>query len=560
MLTNVNVKNLALIREASIQFEKGLNILTGETGAGKSIVIGSISIALGGKISKEMVREGADYGLVELVFSVEDEKTVKKLQDEEVFPEEGMVIISRRITGGRSTIKVNGETKTAAELKKITSLLIDVHGQHDHQSLLEESKHLDIIDKFGQDSINPLLSRVKNLYTEYDSIKKEMEENLWDNEEREREKSFAGYEINEIEGAALREGEDAELEEEYHLLSNREKIMEAFGNTYRMLQSDSAPCVAELLGNSVREVLSVSSYDEKIAEFARRISEAEDLIRDFTADMSDYMEEMSFGGERFHQVSERLDTINRLKQKYGKTIEQILRYKEERERYLDKLIRYEEERSNLEKRFATVKEKLERASSELSGERKKMAAKLEKEIVSALGDLNFMSVDFQVKFSKNPSYSAKGYDRVSFEISTNAGESLKPLSKVASGGELSRIMLGLRTIMAKEDEIETLIFDEIDTGISGRTAQMVAEKMNFISKRHQVICITHLPQIAAMADSHYLIEKKIKKNETVTMIEKLDEEASVQELVRILGGAKISDTVYHHAREMKKMATETKLN
>lgn len=560
MLVNVNVKNLALIREAEISFDKGLNILTGETGAGKSIVIGSINIALGGKITKDIVREGAPFGLVELLFDIEDKATVEKLRKLDVELEEGRVIISRKITGGRSTIKVNGESKTAAELRKITSLLIDVHGQHDHQSLLDESKHMEIIDKMGHESISPIVEKVKKAYDEYNSIVKEIEAYGMDEEERQREISFAQFEIDEIENANLADNEDDELEEEYKLLSNAGRIINSFSSAYNIIEGDDSGNVCDLLGNAYRYISGVMTYDSRLYDYADRMSELESLSRDLAADMQSFVENMNFSDERLSTVTSRLDIVNRLKQKYGNSISDILSYCEERQTYLEKLVNLSEELNNAKERYAVAKKNLDALCDRLTKERKHVASKLSKEIIDVLSNLNFLYVDFKAEFEKSEHYSSKGNDIVRFKITTNPGEPLRPLAKVASGGELSRIMLGLKTIMAKQDEIDTLIFDEIDTGISGRTAQLVAEKMNLISRNHQVICITHLPQIAAMADHHYLIEKNIVSDETVTSINKLDEDNSIKELVRILGGAKISETVFTHAREMKKMAVETKLS
>ena len=557
MLTNVNVKNLALIREADIEFENGLNILTGETGAGKSIIIGSINIALGGKVSKEIVREDADFGLVELVFEVND-NIATRLKEFDVIPEDGMVIISRKIANGRSTIKVNGETKTATELRKITSLLIDVHGQHDHQSLLDESKHIDILDKLGHDVLINKINDVSNIYEEYVLLKKELEKYNFDEEERMRECSFANFEIQEIDEANLKDGEDELIEDEYKLLSNSGKILSAMSLAHNMLESDNDYAVCDMLGKACRELNMVSGYDKKISEYSDRLGELESLARDLSAEMSDYVQDMSFSEQRLNEVEERLNLINKLKQKYGNTITDIIKYRDEREQYLSKLENLNEEREAIKLKLEKVQDKLEKASDSLTDSRKKVAATLETEIIAHLKDLNFIYVDFKVKFEKNTSFSKKGNDIVSFQITTNPGENLSPLTKIASGGELSRIMLGLKTIMAKQDEIDTLIFDEIDTGISGRTAQLVAEKMSIISRNHQVICITHLPQIAAMADVHYRIEKNIENDETITSITKLNENDCIDELARILGGAKMSDAVYTHAREMKKMAMETK--
>ncbi|MBE5927580.1 MAG: DNA repair protein RecN [Lachnospiraceae bacterium] len=557
MLTNVNVKNLALIKEAEINFEKGLNILTGETGAGKSIIIGSINIALGSKVAKDIIRADADYGLVELVFEV-NESIALKLKEFDVVPEDDMVIISRKISNGRSIIKVNGETKTATELRKITSLLIDVHGQHDHQSLLDEAKHVEIIDKLGNESIEESIRQVTEIYMEYISLKKEMSKFDFDEEERVRECSFARFEIQEIDDANLKEGEDELIEDEYRILSNSGKILSAMSVAHNMLESNNEISVTDMLGKAFKELSYVSGYDKSLSEYADRLSELESLSRDLSSEISDYVEDMAFSEERLSEVEERLNLINKLKQKYGNTFNEIKAYRDEREEYLNKLENLNEEREIAQHRLLELEEKLNIACDELTEKRKEVASRLEKEIVENLKDLNFEYVEFKVEFKKNVNFSAKGNDIIAFQITTNSGETLKPLSKVASGGELSRIMLGLKTIMAKQDDIDTLIFDEIDTGISGRTAQLVAEKMNIISRNHQVICITHLPQIAAMADVHYRIEKNVVDSDTVTSINKLNDDECIEELARILGGAVISDTTYTHAREMKKMAMETK--
>ena len=557
MLINVNVKNLALIKEADINFENGLNILTGETGAGKSIIIGSVNIALGGKVSKDIVRGDAEYGLVELVFEVSD-TIVGKLKELEVIPDENQVVISRKIVNGRSTIKVNGETKTATELKRITSLLIDVHGQHDHQSLLDESKHIDIIDKLGNDKIKESLDKVDVLYKEYLMLKKELSKYDFDEEERIRECSFARFEIQEIDEANFKEGEDELIEDEYKILSNSGKILSAMSVAHNLIDGDVDLSVCDILAKAFKELSFVSGYDKQLSDFSQRLSELESLSRDLSSEISDYVEDMSYNEQRLSEVENRLNIINKLKQKYGNTYKDIKAYRDEREQYLNRLENLNEEREKLKTKLVKIESDLNGSCNVLTEMRKEIAIRLEREIVENLKELNFEYVDFKVDFKKNDNFSSKGNDLISFQITTNPGEKIKPLSKIASGGELSRIMLGLKTIMAKQDEIDTLIFDEIDTGISGRTAQLVAEKMNIISRNHQVICITHLPQIAAMADVHYKIEKNVNNSETLTSINKLSDNECIEELARILGGAKISDTTYTHAREMKNMAKESK--
>lgn len=558
MLTSVNVKNLALIREADIEFEKGLNILTGETGAGKSIVIGSINIALGGKVSKDIVREGAPYGYVELVFEISDDKLKEKLSDLDVFMEDNTVIISRKITNGRSQIKVNGETKTATELKAITSLLIDVHGQHDHQSLLEESKHILILDKYGYESLSDELNEVKRAYEDYKGTQSMLAEYGDDEEERQRQISFAKFEVEEIENANLQKKEDIELEEEYRVLTNANQIITSVGTAYQMLEGMSDGSVSDMLGGSVKELSKVASIDGKLSDFSDRLAELESLVRDMAVELNDYIDSMDYSEERLYEVGQRLDAINHLKQKYGNSVEEILSYKQARSEYLYKMENFTAKKEEILRAVEEKENILKQKCEALSVKRKKVASELEKNIVEVLKDLNFLDVSFKVEFDNNDKPAENGYDNVRFLISTNPGETLRPLAKIASGGELSRIMLGLKTIMAKQDEIDTLIFDEIDTGISGKTASLVAEKMNLISNHHQVICITHLPQIAAMSDHHYLIEKSVENNETITRINRLNEEQSVDEIVRILGGGQNLDTAYSHAVEMKKMALKTK--
>lgn len=560
MLINVHVKNLALIDETEIYFNEGLNILTGETGAGKSIIIGSINLALGGKMPKDIVREGADYGLVELVFESESEEVQKKMKDLDISYDEGQIIISRKIINGRSTIKVNGETVSAALLKELSSLLIDIYGQHDNQYLINKSKHLGLLDDFGTDSLKEQKKKVEELYKLYKELNEKLADFDMDEEERNKEISFLEFQINDIEDAGLRSGEDDELEEEYKKISHSKKIAESLGAVYGTV-GDSDGIFAQSIGHSIRELSQIVEFDCTIKGFYDILMDVESICRDLSRDISEYMEEMSFDEERVQYVEKRLDIINRLKLKYdGKNGNGSI---DDVENNLNKLKERFEILKNADTRLAAIKEelkcveeKLREESSKLTAARKKVAGIFEKKLTEELKDLNFTEVTFKVNFEEASHFTAKGVDVAEFYISTNAGEKIKPLSDVASGGELSRIMLALKTIMAGREDTETLIFDEIDTGISGRTAQKVSEKMKIISKNHQVMAITHLPQIAAMADTHFLIEKSVKKGKTVTDIIKLNEDKSVMELARMLGGKEITDIAIENAREMKKMAVE----
>lgn len=557
MLQNLHVKNLALIEESEVEFLDGLNILSGETGAGKSIIIGSINLALGEKVQKEMLRENAEYALVELVFRVENEKQQKKLKELDVYPEDDLVIISRKITNGRSVAKINSETVPTSKIREVAALLIDIHGQHEHQSLLSKKKHLEILDSYAKNEIAQPKAELEAAYREFRKLEAELKDSVVDEEERLREVSFLEYEIKEIEEANLTTGEDDRLEEAYKRFTNGKKIMDALAGAYGCT-SDSMESASELIGRALKELGSASAYDEKIAGFEDQLGEIDNLLNDFNREVSDYMEDTEFDDETFHKIETRLDELNHLKAKYGKDIDEILSSLEEKQQKLMKLKDYDAYLSGLREKHDQAKVQLENLSQKVSKIRQKFAKTLVVSIKQALLDLNFLDVAFEMKFDRTQDYTANGIDDAEFLISTNPGEPVKPLGKVASGGELSRIMLAIKTVLAESDEIETLIFDEIDSGISGRTAQMVSEKMNVIAKRHQIICITHLPQIAAMADSHYLIEKSVQNQTTTSNIRWLSEVESVEELARMLGGVEITDTVRDSAKEMKELAQSKK--
>lgn len=553
MLLNLHVKNLALIEEAEVDFHEGLNIMTGETGAGKSIIIGSVNIALGGKVSKDIIRNGADYALVELVFETKSEEVRRFFEENDLPWEDGQVIISRKLMNTKNMIKINGETTPVSILRELASLLIDIHGQHDNESLLKNSKHLSMLDEYGGTEIAALRRQISGLFYDYRKIKEKCAGFTIDEEERRREISFLEFEVKEIEEAELKSGEDEELEEEYKRMSNAEKITASIGEAHELIDGEDGSA-RELIGRAVKNIGDLLSYDERIEELYQAVSDIEALCTDFIRELADYMEDTAFDGERFEYIEKRLDFINRLKLKYGKSIEEIHKHRDEAQKKLEFYENYEEEKEKTLAEFKKIETELKTLCDELTELRKKAAGALRENIIKALKDLNFLEVAFDVEFKKIEGFTTNGNDNVQFLISTNPGEAVKPLSKVASGGELSRIMLGFKSLLAGKDNVETLIFDEIDTGISGRTAQMVSEKLKEISKSHQVICITHLPQIASMADSHYLIEKMVADGKTVTQIGELEEEKAVEEIARMLGGAKITKTVMESAREMKRMA------
>lgn len=560
MLLNLHVKNLALIEEVDVDFEKGLIVLTGETGAGKSLILGSVNIALGNKASKDMIRKGTDYSLVELTFSV-SENCAKQLKKYDIYMEEDSIVtVTRKISEGRSISKINGETVNIKTLKNVMSLLIDIHGQHDHQSLLYTKNHLDILDKFAKDSILELKEQIKEEYSKYTKLIKKLEEFNIDEGQKAREIEFAEYEVNEIESANLKPEEDVQVEEEFKKLSNSKEIVSALSEIYNALSYETAGGLGDIINKAVMDINSIKGMNEKISQFQTELYDIDNLCRELTSQIYDYNSGMDFNPEYVREVEERLDVINHLKLKYGNSIEEILRYKEEKEEYLEKLNNMTDEMESVKNQISELEGTLNNLCTKLSEQRKKAAKELEVLVKQALVDLNFIAVEFEIQITRKESIGENGFDNVEFMISTNPGESVKPLVKVASGGELSRIMLAIKSILATEDDIDTLIFDEIDTGISGQTAMKVAEKMAKISINHQVICISHLSQIAAMADSHYLIKKTADENSTTTSIKKLTRQQSIEELVRINGGSGITEAGLIHATEMKDMADRTKSN
>lgn len=557
MLQNLHVKNLALIDEIEVDFKEGLNILTGETGAGKSIILGSVSLALGGRYTKDIIRAGADYGFVELAFVVENERQTEKLKALDVFPEDGMVVLSRRLMAGRSVSRINGETVQMGLLKEVSSVLIDIHGQHEHQSLLYKKNHLEIVDAFARDYVGSVKEETAQAYYIYKARRKELEEADMDEAQRAKELAFLKFEVEEIEKAELKPGEDEELESLYRRMANGRKIADGVAEAYT-LTSEGESSASEALSRAIRALSEASEYDRRAEELYGQLVEVDSLLNDFNRELSDYSKSCEFSEAEFIETENRLNEMNHLKQKYGNTIDEILAYCTEQQDKIQKLEDYEQYIDTLKKSCDRAEKELKKQAGRLSRLRKEQSAILERAIKEGLLELNFEDVSFVIQFEELADYTVQGTDDVEFMISLNPGQPVKPLINVASGGELSRIMLAIKTVMADRDDIETLIFDEIDVGISGRTAQKVSEKMAVIGRKHQVICITHLAQIAAMADCHFVIEKTVTEESTKTDIRPLTEEESTDELARILGGAKITDTVMKNAKEMRELAKQTK--
>ena len=558
MLSHLHVKNLALIEEIEVEFGPGLNILTGETGAGKSILLGSMQLILGAKTSKNMIRENAPYALVELLFQIENEKVAQALKKLDIYPEDGQVLLSRKIMEGRSINKINGETSTVSQMKAAAACLLDIHGQHEHQSLLYQDKQLSILDAYGREKILPVKEKVQEAFRQYSVCRAELKSMDMDEEQRNRELAFLEFEIKEIEKANLRPGEDEELEHIYRKMNNGKQIVDSLQIVHNLTGYEAKEGAGETVGEALRELARVKQYDPELNTLEETLTSVDGLLNDFNRELSAYLEELTFDEGEFYETERRLDLINGLKAKYGREIKDIFVYRDQQKEKLEKLHRYEENLQEQKNRLEKLEAVLLKNSNELSKIRKEYSEQLEKTVIQGLKDLNFLDVNFAIDFQKKKNYTDNGLDDIQYLISTNPGESLKPLGQIVSGGELSRIMLALKAILADRDQIETLIFDEIDTGISGRTAQKVSEKMAVIGRNHQVICITHLPQIAAMADSHFEIEKHLRGTETITQIHVLQEEDSIRELARLLGGAEITPAVFENAKEMKELAQKQK--
>ena len=557
MLLHLHVKNLALIREAEIDFSEGLNILTGETGAGKSILIGSMTMALGGKVPREMVREDADYALSELVFTADRPEIRHKLEELGIPAEDEQVILSRKLSKGRSICRLNGETVSTSVLKDVASCLIDIHGQHEHQSLLNKRKHLEILDEYAAEALADVKKALRKQYDIVKKLRRELEEASMDENDRMREQSLLEFEVQEIEEANLKVGEDEELEERFRKMSNSRRIVEALG-IVQQLCMDGEPSATELIGRSCRELSGVERYGKEMESLSSQLQELDAMLSDFGRELENCMEELEFSEQEYQETEERLNQINHLKAKYGQTIEEIQAAAQERNERIDLLMNLGEHKEKLERELIKAGEVQMSLCDQAHEIREHAAGRLAELMKAQLAELNFLDVEFEIAVQRMEEPGADGADDVEFLISTNPGESLKPLGRIASGGELSRVMLAIKTVLADQDAIETVIFDEIDTGISGRTAQKVSEKLALIGRSRQVICITHLAQLASMADSHYCIEKRAVDGSTQTGIRLLDEQESVEELARILGGAQITDAVIDNAREMKKLAQKFK--
>ena len=541
MLIELHIKNLALIKKADIYFKEGLSVLSGETGAGKSILIDSINLALGAKTSKDIIRTGENEGIVELIFTL-DEKRKEKLKTLDISFEDDLLIITRKISSTRSVCRINDETVTLAKLREITDTLIDIHGQHEHQSLLSAGNNLILLDSFCPEKLMEIKKNLSKNYSELKKINQRIQEGI--NERlRKREIDILDFEISEIKKADIKPNEEEELEQVFKKGKSISKINDVLSDLLEELENED-------IGSNIKSVSEIAALDDSLDIVLSNLN----TIEDFIAETMHY----TSNEEEYDRVIERLDTIRHIKTKYSSDYNKIKELLKEKEKRLEFLKDFEDKVLVLKENAIKLEDSIIKDCTKISEIRKDVAITLAKRIKEELEDLNFLGVEFEIKFTKREKISRDGFDVVEFLISTNPGQPLKPLQTVASGGELSRIMLALKTVFANNDEIQTLIFDEIDTGISGKTAVKVGEKLSHISRSHQVLCISHLPQIAVMADQNLFISKSTDGKSTQTNIDLLDKDGKIKEIARLIGGNNLTEVVLKTAREMVQEADSRK--
>ena len=534
MIKHISIRNFAIIEKTDIDFHDGLNIITGETGAGKSIMIEAVSLALGSRADTAFVRSGREKATIQMIADYKGTE----------------YIITREISAaGRNLCKVNDEIVTLGHLSMLCKKIADIHGQYDHQSLLNPEYHIRLVDLYKKDIINPAKEEVAALYENYASLRNELKALVTQANKDRREKDFMEYEFSELEAAQLRVGEDDELEDEISLLQNSEKIYDNLSNAY-MISCDDEYSVQTAL-KKVSDLLSeTGEFSQELSELSSRMSELYYEFEDACHSIRDCRDRTVFSPEDLDTAIARIEVLNKLKNKHGRSIAELIEYRDELGEKLSRIENSSDIKEKLESKLAECRKALISACNRLSEARKTSAAELETKITSELQQLNFNDADFRISFSTADSFSAAGTDIVEFMITTNKGESLKPLSKIASGGEMSRIMLAFKKIIGDYDEIPTMIFDEIDSGISGIAASIVGRKLKEIAQNHQIICITHLPQIAAFGEHNYRIEKKSDDKMTFTTVTPLSKKGKTDEIARLLGGANITDTTLQSAREL----------
>ena len=548
MLTELNIKNFAIIDSLNITFEKGFNVLTGETGAGKSIIVDAVDLVLGGRASSEMIRSGCEEAVVEAAFDISDVKGVSEKLGEMGIEKDDNLVIKRTLSAsGKNKVFINGSMATIAMLSDVGEFLVDIHGQHEHQTLIKVERHIDVLDEYA--ALGPLRQEMSEIYSEWNRVKDELESLKSSEADKEKKVDLLRFQSDEIEKAALKVDEDEELLEERKLLSNAGRLYESANTALEILYLQSGSAL-ELIKKAGSNVTDISIIDESMRVTLDAINSASASIEDAALTLRDYVGRISFDPERLNEIEERLDLIGRLKRKYGNTVSEILKYREEVDRELDGIERAEERIGELEREGERLKDKGLKVAETLSERRKKGSDELTKKVVKELSDLGMKKAIFEVKMERLNDISANGSDKVEFLLSSNPGEAPKPLSKIASGGELSRIMLALKKVLANPTGAPTMVFDEVDSGIGGGIAEVVGRKLREVAEGRQVLCITHLAQIAAMADLHYAVSKGENKGRTTTTVSRLSGDERVDEVARMLGGMTITEATKRHAEEM----------
>ena len=554
MLEHLHIKNVALIKESEISFGEGLNILTGETGAGKSMVIDSLQFALGGRAGKDFLRHGEKMASVEALFAVQSSALQEKLEENGIEPEEdGSVLITRTLSEtGKSVCRVNGSTVTVSMLKENAEDLIDIYGQHEHQSLLNPSKHIRLLDRFCGAGFGDAMEEYKASFSALKEIDKQLDALMGNESQREQRMDILSFQKDEMEAAAIKAGEEEDLLEQKKRLGSMEKLMRLTGESIALLYdgNDRMPSACDQLGDALSKLQEAAEYDHTLTPFVDALADAYAAVEDTARELKREADKQENDPEALEQIEERLQIIYKLKRKYGGTVEAVLAFYDKVVEELDFLANSNEKVAELMAIREKEQKKLTAYAETLTARRKDTAEQVAEQIETALRDMEMKDARFQIQIDEKSDWTADGKDKVEFLISANAGESLKPLAKIASGGEMSRVMLALKTVLVDADDIGTFIFDEIDTGVSGRTARKVGEKMRFLGGKRQILCITHLPQIAAMADSHFLIEKESDGEETTTKVTPLTEEGSVGEVARLMGGSDVTETTLAAAREL----------
>ncbi len=565
MLLELNIRNIALIEKLRIEFGRGLNVLTGETGAGKSIVIDSVNLALGQRADRELIRSGADKASVQALFDVKNnEKVLALLEEYGIESEDGLITVGRELTASRNICRVCGEVVTLNQLRRLTDMLVELHGQHEHQELMSASRHMSILDSFGDEAHKELMKNVQRLYYAYTEAKSELDKFTSEMRERELTIDILSRQLDEIKALKLKDGEDEQLEKKYRIMQNSEKLSTNVEKAYRLIYtgSDRAPSVQDALRRASGAMSAIADIDTRFAQAASKLEELYYAAQDIGYELQDMAESLDFDQNELDRIGSRLDAIDKLKSRFGPELSDVIAFRDSAQARLETLMQGDELLDKLKEKVAETDEEMMAACVRLTASRRLLAEAFEKNVIEQLSQLGMGKVRFQVRFlipeQDKRRLSPQGADQVEFLISPNPGEPLKPLSSTASGGELSRIMLAIKTVMAEREEAGTMIFDEVDTGVSGHMAQVVGEKLSTIAKNRQVIAVSHLPQIAVMADNQYIVEKTVKDGRTGSSVRLLDEQGRIGEIARLVGIGDDIESSLTHAEHMLTAAKKAK--